>query len=116
MLSKAATQLGTSECGDIRWSPPSLNSSRTAVWPFTSAFTNSTLRPLWDDPPRWLLQRDDPGRKFLLVGERDRILPADYRRSFAARLQYRKDWIVLPEAEHMLPLKHLERTVPLVAE
>ncbi|WP_376790734.1 alpha/beta hydrolase [Thermoflexus sp.] len=52
----------------------------------------------------------------LLVGEGDRILPADYHREFAARLRCRKDLVVVPGAGHMLPLEYLEITVPLVAE
>lgn len=52
----------------------------------------------------------------ILVGERDRILPPEVHRAFAARLRCRHDLVVVPGAGHMLPLEYLETTVPLVVE
>ena len=51
----------------------------------------------------------------LIVGENDRILQAPYHRRFYERLSCKKDLVVVPQAGHMLPLEHMETTVPLVA-
>lgn len=52
----------------------------------------------------------------IIVGENDRILPANYTRAFFARLGCRKDLVEVPGVGHMLPLEHLNITAPLVAE
>ncbi len=85
---------------------------RLCVWAYSlSAWISVFLNPA-DKPPIEAMTK--PVR--LVVGERDRILPADYHREFLARLRCRKDLIVVPGAGHMLPLEYLEITVPLVAE
>jgi len=85
---------------------------RRCVWAYRAkAWFSVFLNPA-DKPPIEAMGK--PVR--ILVGEGDRILPADAHRAFAARLRCRKDLVVMPGAGHMLPLEHLERTVPLVAE
>ncbi|GBD09239.1 Monoacylglycerol lipase [Candidatus Thermoflexus japonica] len=82
------------------------------VWAYRlKAWVSVFLEPS-DKPPVEAMTK--PVR--LLVGEHDRILPADMHRAFAARLRGRSDLIVVPGAGHMLPLEYLETTVPLVAE
>lgn len=85
---------------------------RWCVWAYRlRAWISMFLTPA-DKPPVEAMAK--PVR--LLVGERDRILPAPYHEAFAARLRCRKDLVVVPGAGHMLPLEYLEITVPLVAE
>ncbi len=82
------------------------------VWSYRlKAWISMFLEPA-DKPPVEAMTK--PVR--LLVGEHDRILPADTHRAFAARLRGRNELIVVPGAGHMLPLEYLETTVPLVAE
>jgi alpha-beta hydrolase superfamily lysophospholipase len=50
----------------------------------------------------------------ILVGEHDQVLQAPYHRAFYRRLSCPKDLVVVPGVGHMLPLEHLESTVPLV--
>lgn len=85
---------------------------RLCVWTYSLGTWISLFLNPADKPPIEAMAK--PVR--LLVGEGDRILPADYHREFFARLRCQKDLIVVPRAGHMLPLEYLEITVPLVAE
>ncbi len=87
-------------------------SDRLCVWAYSLSTWLSVFLSPADKPPIEAMAK--PVR--ILVGERDRILPADVHREFAARLRCRTDLIVVPGAGHMLPLEYMEHTVPLVAE
>lgn len=52
----------------------------------------------------------------IIVGENDRLFPPAYTRSFYERLSCTKDLVIVPGARHLLPLEHINITVPLVAE
>ncbi|HEY7126045.1 MAG TPA: alpha/beta fold hydrolase [Ktedonobacterales bacterium] len=85
--------------------PYSVHAYRASAW--ISLFMSPGDKPALEDirvPTR------------ILVGEREKILPVDMTRDIYARLRCEKDLVVLEGAGHMLPVEHLEQTVPLVSE
>ncbi len=84
--------------------PYSVHAYRTSAW--ISLFMTPDDKPALEDirvPTR------------ILVGEREKILPAGMTRDIYARLTCEKDLVVLEGAGHMLPVEYLEQTVPLVS-
>jgi len=52
----------------------------------------------------------------IILGEKDKLFPPAYTRTFYGRLKCTKDLVIVPSAGHMLPLEHINITAPLVAE
>jgi len=103
------------EPGDVFEQPENIRRWRAdplCVWAYRcSSWISLFLTP--EDKPA-VEDMQAPVR--IIVGEKDKILQAPYHRRFHERLRCPKDLVVVPSAGHMLPLEHLEKTVPLVAE
>ena len=52
----------------------------------------------------------------IIVGEKDKLFPPTYTRTFYERLTCAKDLVIVPGARHMLLLEHMDSTVRLVTE
>ncbi len=82
----------------------------------TSAYRTSSWISLFmtpDDKPA-LESLKTPTR--ILVGARDKVLPAGMTRDIFERLTCEKDLVILPDAGHMLPVEYLSQSAPLVAD
>ena len=61
-------------------------------------------RPLWKDVPSWFL-----------IGEEDRIIPAELQHFMAGRASAHRT-IEIPGASHALPVSHPDATARLILE
>ncbi|HLW01769.1 MAG TPA: alpha/beta fold hydrolase [Ktedonobacterales bacterium] len=85
--------------------PLSTSAYRTSAW--ISVFMSPEDKPALED-------LKTPTR--ILVGARDKVLPAEMTRAIFERLTCEKDLVILPDAGHMLPTEYLEQSAPLVAD
>ena len=61
-------------------------------------------RPLWKDVPSWFV-----------IGEEDRIIPAELQRYMAERARAQRT-IEIPGASHAVPVSHPDATVRLILD